>query len=149
MSEVPQKLNVGEIINGTYEVLTDMGENELGQTCLVRNLMTMDKHLIKQLSFACDDACVAEIQKAVSEFKTFSHKSLAALYDFFVVDKTGYVVMEYINGESFESNLAMRRERGQILGVKAAYSFLTHLCLGVEVIHHAGYAYGCLSPKTI
>lgn len=149
MSEVPQKLNVGEIINGTYEVLTDMGENELGQTCLVRNLMTMDKHLIKQLSFACDDACAAEIQKAVSEFKTFSHKSLAALHDFFVVDKTGYVLMEYINGESFESHLAMRRERGQILGVKAAYSFLTHLCLGVEVIHHAGYAYGCLSPKTI
>lgn len=149
MSEVPQKLNVGEIINGAYEVLTDMGENELGQTCLVRNIMTMDKHLIKQLSFACDDACVSEISKAVSEFKKFSHKSLASLHEFFVVDKTGYVVMEYINGESFESHLVMRRERGQILGVKAAYSFLTHLCLGVDVIHHAGYAYGCLSPKTI
>ena len=149
MSEVPQKLNVGEIINGTYEVLTDMGENELGQTCLVRNLTTMDKHLIKQLSFACDDNCICEIEKAVSEFKHFSHKSLAGLHEFFVVDRTGYIVMEYINGESFESHLAMRHERGQILGVKVAYSFLTHLCLGVDVIHQAGYAFGCLSPKTV
>lgn len=149
MSDVPQKLNVGDVIGGRFEVLTDMGENELGQTCLVRDTGTLDKFLVKKLSFACDEAYVAEIQSAVEEFKKIDQKSLATVHEFIVEGTTGYILMEYINGETFESHLALRRERGQILGIKAAYSFLAHLCLGIEAIHNAGYVYGCLSPKTV
>lgn len=144
-----QNIRVGDVVADRFEVLTVMSESELGVTCLVKDSQNGESFLIKQLSFECDGDRIAQIRKAVEQLRGITHKSLASLKDFVLDGTTGYIVMEFIDGETLESHLTMRRERGQILGLKVAYSFLAHMSLGVEVIHQAGYAFGSLSPRAI
>ena len=144
-----QNIRVGDVVADRFEVLTVMSESELGVTCLVKDSQNGESFLIKQLSFECDEDRIAQIRKAVEQLRGITHKSLASLKDFVLDGTTGYIVMEFIDGETLESHLTMRRERGQILGLKVAYSFLAHMSLGVEVIHQAGYAFGSLSPRAI
>ncbi len=149
MSDSIHSINVGDIIADRYEVKTILGESELGLTCLMQSPRTHENFLVKQLSFPCDEARSGEIMQLVAPLRRIEHRSLASLKEFFVDDQTGYIVMEYIDGESLEAHLAARRERGQILGLKAAFSFLANLCIGLELVHQAGYAYGCINPQTI
>lgn len=142
-------LSAGDIIADRYEVETCMGTSELGPTCLVLDRKSDKKFLLKQLSFQLNEQRIAEITSIVAHLKTLTHKSIAELEEFIVDDGIGYICTEFIEGESFEAHLAMRRERGQVLGLKAAYSFLAHLCSGVDIMHQSGYYYGALSPSTI
>ena len=143
------KHNVGDIVADSLEVKAVIGETELGVSYLMCNTSNRENFLVNQLSFECNEQRVNEIRQLFASLRGITHKSLAALKDFIVDDETGYVLMEYIDGESLDAHLKMRRERGQILGTKAAYSFLAHICLGIEVLNNAGYYYGCLSPKMI
>ena len=150
MSELTlTKIAAGDVIADRYDVVTVMGEDELGVTCLVTDRNTRQMLLFLQLSFACDASRAEEIRQAVADLRGISHKSMSGLESFVSDGMAGYIGMEYVDGETFEAHLRVRRERGQILGLKAAYSFLAHLCSGLEVVHQAGYAYGSLSPRTI
>ena len=149
MSDLIQSINVGDIIAERYEVKEVMGRSELGLTCLVQSPRTHENFLVKQLSFPCDEAKTEEINQFIAPLRRIEHRSISSLKDFVVENGVGYVVMEYIDGETLESHLASRRERGQILGLKAAYSFLANLCIGLDLVHQAGYAYGCINPHTI
>ena len=144
-----QILNDGQLIASHLEVLEFHGENALGASYLVRDISNHKKFLAKQLSFNCDENVANEIRSHIATLRGIEHKCIAGFEDFILEDKTGYLLLEYIEGELLDSHLKMRRERGQILGLKAAYSFLAHLSVGLNVIHQAGYAYGCLSPHMI
>ncbi|MCL2325466.1 MAG: protein kinase [Proteobacteria bacterium] len=150
MSELTlTKVAAGDVIADRYDVVTIMGEDELGVTCLVTDRNTRQMLLFLQLSFACDASLAEEIRHVVADLRSISHKSMANLELFVSDGVAGYIGMEYVDGETFEAHLRVRRERGQILGLKAAYSFLAHLCSGLEAVHQAGCAYGSLSPRTI
>lgn len=144
-----QKHNVGDIIVDRLEVLTSMEESLLGYSYLMRDVNTSESFLVKQLSFPCDAERVAEIESLIESLQKVVHKSISGVNSFLVDGDVGYVVLEFIEGETLEAHLQMQRERGQLIGLKAAYSFLAHMCTGVDLLHQAGYAYGCLSPKLI
>ena len=144
-----KRVNSGDTILDRYDVISVLGENQLGVSCLVNDRSSNQNYLFCQLSFECSAERVEEIQAVVDNLKQLNHKSVAALYDFIVDGSTGYISMEYIDGESFESHIKMRRERGQILGLKAAYSFLAHLCAGIELFHQHDFIFGGLTPRAI
>lgn len=142
-------LNAGDLIADRYEVETCIGGSELGPSCLVLDRKSGTKFLLKKLAFNLNEKRIAEIASIVAHLKTLPHKSIAALDDFIIDGENAYIITEFIDGESFDSHLSLRRERGQVLGLKAAYSFLAHLCSGIDLMHQSGYYYGALSPSTI
>lgn len=149
MSDLTPNLNVGDIIAGHLEVKSQIGESELGSTYLMSDTQTHETFLVKQLCIDITPDIEAGIRTKVEAISKVYHKSLASVKEFIIANNIGYILMEYIEGETLESHLKSRRERGQILGLKAAYSFLSHLCLGIGTLHRAGFIYGNLSPKTI
>ena len=148
MSEI-QKIKVGDVIVDRFEITSVMVDNELGVLALVNERATGKGLLVLQLSFAVDSFIEGEIREIFAEMQNISHKSLATLEEFLVSDEVGYIVMGNIDGELLESHLAARREQGQILGLKAAYSFIAHISLGVDTLNQNGKFYGRLSSKEI
>lgn len=143
------RVNSGDTILERYDVISVLGESEIGVSCLVNDRKTNQNYVFRQLAFECTPERIEEIRAVVENLKKLNHKSVASLYDFVTDGSTGYILMEYIDGETFGSHIKMRRERGQILGLKAAYSFLAHLCAGIEMFHQAGYTFGALTPRAI
>ena len=149
MSNMTRKLNVGDVVAGHLEVVTVMEGSPLGNNYLLRDTNTSARYIAKQLSFPCDSLLSTEIGNCIDELKKISHKSISTLHDFVVDGEVGYILMEFIDGETLASHLKSRRERGQLIGIKPAYSFLAHMINGISKLHEAGYAYGCLSPRMI
>ena len=144
-----KELNVGDVVAGRLEVAAILGENELGKQYKMSDTGTHEDFFVYQLSFECPEARVLEIQNDIAAVRGVFHKSIACVKELLVEDETGYLLLDYINGDTLEEHLKQRRERGQILGLKAAYSFLAHICLGLDMLHQRGYYYGCLSPRMI
>ncbi len=143
------RLNAGDTILDRYEVKAILGEDVLGVAYLVNDRESNQDYKFKQLCFECDAAKVEAINGLVQNVKGVTHKSVANLYDLVVDKDVGYVSMEFIDGDTFEAHIAMRRENGQLLGVKAAYSFLAHLCAGIDTFHQQNLIFGALTPKNI
>ena len=148
MSEI-QKINVGDVIVDRFEVSSLMDDGELGVLALVNERLTGKTLVVQQLSFAVDDAMTQEIRTAFDEYRGINHKSLASLQELVIDGETAYIVMDNIDGDLLENHLAMRREQGQILGVKAAYNFIAHISQGIEVLHQSDKSYGRLSSRNI
>lgn len=148
MSELT-KLYIGDVVCDRLEVINPINENDLGMSYLMSDKNSGGKYLVTQLRCECTPEISAEISSLVTALKPIDHKSIATLKEFIQDGTTGYLLTEFVDGEPLFAHLAARRERGQILGLKAAYSFLAHLCLGIEVTHHANRVFGSISPETI
>ena len=148
MSEI-QRINVGDIIAERFEVTSVMNTSELGVLALVNERITGKTLLVLQLSFSIDTFCESDIRHIFTDMQGVNHKSIATLSEFIVVNETGYIFMENIDGEILENHLAARREQGQILGLKAAYSFIAHISQGVDVFHQNNCFFGRLSSRDI
>ncbi|MBQ8037365.1 MAG: protein kinase, partial [Proteobacteria bacterium] len=148
MSELT-KLYIGDVVCDRLEVINSINENDLGMAYLMSDRNSGGKYLVTQLGWECTPEIAAEISSLVTALKPIDHKSIAKLKEFILDGTTGYLLTEFVDGEPLFAHLAARRERGQILGLKAAYSFLAHLCLGIEVAHQANHVFGSISPETI
>lgn len=144
-----KELNVGDIVAERLEVTAILGENELGRYYRMSDTGTHEDSLVYQLSFDCPSERVQEIQDDIKSVRNVYHKSIAGVKDILTEGETGYLLLDFIDGDTLEDHLKQRRERSQILGLKTAYSFLAHICLGVDMLHQRGFYYGCLSPKMI
>lgn len=148
MSELT-KLYIGDVVCDRLEVINSINENDLGMSYLMSDKNSGGKYLVTQLRWECTPEIAAEISSLVTALKPIDHKSIATLKELLLDGTTGYLLTEFVDGEPLFAHLAARRERGQILGLKAAYSFLAHLCIGIEVAHHANQVFGSISPETI
>ena len=144
-----QNFRVGEVFADRFEIEAVMAETALGTLALVKDSSCGEQRLVEFLAIECDDARCDEIRHIASDVRTIQHKSIAGLKDFEVVEGVSCVEMEPVVGETLDNHLAVRRGRGQILGLKVAYSFLAHICLGLELLHKKGYFYGSLRPTSI
>ncbi len=143
------ELNVGDVVAGRLEVAAILGENELGKQYKMSDKETHEDFFVYQLSFECPEERVLEIQADIATIRSIFHKSIACVKGLETDGDTGYLLLDFIDGDTLEDHLKQRRERGQILGLKTAYSFLSHICLGLDMLHQRGCFYGCLSPKMI
>lgn len=144
-----QNFRVGEVFADRFEIEAVMAETALGTLALVKDSSCGEQRLVEFLAIECDDARCDEIRHIASDVRTIQHKSIAGLKDFEVVEGVSCVEMEPVVGETLDNHLAVRRGRGQILGLKVAYSFWAHICLGLELLHKKGYFYGSLRPTSI
>lgn len=142
-------LNVGDIVAQRFTVVSVMGQSALGVTCLVDDQLRQDKCLLKALSFSVSDEQMADISAQIERMRALENRSISQVLDFVSDERGAYIVTEYVDGDPLGEHLQLRRQRGQILGHKAAYSMLAHLSSGLELLHQASVYYAALSTESI
>jgi serine/threonine protein kinase len=132
---------------GSYQILEKLGEGGMG--VVYRAVDTnLDRIVaIKVLSgdFARNQELVERFRAEAKAQANLNHTNLATLYAFLIQDGTAFMVMEFIDGETFDH---MIRNRGPIPEQEAIPLFRQAL-LGIGYAHRAGIIHRDIKPNNL
>jgi serine/threonine-protein kinase PknG len=105
------KLRAGDLVAGQYEVVGCLAHGGMGWVYLARDRNVSDRWVVlKGLLNAGDgDAMVAALaeRRFLAEVE---HPNIVKIHNFVEHESSGYIVMEYVGGQSLKQILAGRRE---------------------------------------
>lgn len=120
---------IGEIVDGKYEVLSLVGQGGMSRVWLARDMRLNKLWAIKEIGRTAKDANnTVVVQSLIAEanlMKRLDHPALPRIVDIIEDGKTIYVVMDYVEGESL--NKVMRR-RGHPMDEEDVISWGIQLC---------------------
>ena len=153
------KLHLGDLVAGQYEVLGAIAHGGLGWIYLARDHNVNDRWVV--LKGLIDTGDTAAMAAAVSEKQFLSqveHANIVKIYNFVqhadpsTGHQVGYIVMEYIGGESLRQiALAHKDNDGRVTPLPLARV----LAYGLEVLpamgylHSVGLLYSDLKPDNV
>jgi predicted Ser/Thr protein kinase len=130
-----------------YQITEKLGEGGMGVV-----YKGMDSNLARPVAIKMLSAQLAHDPEIVERFRAearaqanLSHANLAVLYAFLVEDGTAFMVMEFVEGQTFEQ---MIRARGPIPPDVALPLFKQALC-GVGAAHRVGIVHRDIKPSNI
>ncbi len=148
------QLQAGEVVGGQYRILGPlahggMGWIYLGQDTAVSNRWVVLKGLLNE-----DDADAVASAVAERQFLArIEHGSIVNIYNFVTWEGAGYIVMEYVGGESLVQKLKQRRRENNgtpnPLPVVEAISYLLGVLPALGYLHDQGLVYNDLKPANI
>lgn len=152
-TNAPQ-LVAGEMVAGQYEILGPLAHGGMGWIYLGRDKAVSDRWVVLKGLLNDDDpdaliAAVAERQFLAQ----IEHPNIVNIYNFVTHRGRGYIVMEFVGGESLNSKLKDRRKANNnvpdplppadaiayVLGVLPAFGYL----------HQLGLVYNDLKPANV
>ncbi len=153
------KLQAGDLVGGQYEVLGAIAHGGLGWIYLARDHNVNDRWVV--LKGLIDTGDTAAMAAAVAEKQFLSqveHANIVKIYNFVqhadptTGNQVGYIVMEYIGGESLRQiALAHKDTEGRVTPLPLARV----LAYGLEVLpamgylHSVGLLYSDLKPDNV
>lgn len=147
-------LQPGELVAGQYRILGPlahggMGWIYLGQDTAVSNRWVVLKGLLNE-----DDADAVASAVAERQFLAqIEHGRIVNIYNFVTHGGAGYIVMEYVGGESLNRKLKDRRQANNgvpdPLPVPAAISYILGILPALGYLHSLGLVYNDLKPANI
>jgi eukaryotic-like serine/threonine-protein kinase len=130
-----------------YEITEKLGEGGMGVV-----YKGMDTNLGRPVAIKMLSAQLAHDPEIVERFRAearaqanLSHANLAVLYAFLVEDGTAFMVMEFVEGQTFEQ---MIRARGPI-PVETALPLFKQALQGVGAAHRVGIVHRDIKPSNI
>ncbi len=151
------KLVAGELVAGQYEVLGCMAHGGLGWLYLAmdRNLSNrwvVLKGLLNTTDPAAVEAAVAE-RRFLAEVE---HPSIVGVYNFVqhadqaTGEQAGYIVMEYVGGQSLRQILLERRRTaGDSLPLPIALAYMIEVLPALGYLHSRGLVYCDFKPDNV
>jgi len=128
-------MNIGEILEHRFELKAILGEGGMGQV-----FQAWDRELerfvaIKTLlsQFLSDPAAVDDMKREVRTSQQLAHPRIVTVFDYRVHERTPYIVMEYVEGETL--NYFVYRQPGHRLG-EAGFR-----PMALAILDAAGYAH--------
>jgi serine/threonine protein kinase len=130
-----------------YEITEKLGEGGMGVV-----YKGMDSNLGRPVAIKMLSAQLAHDPEIVERFRAearaqanLSHANLAVLYAFLVEDGTAFMVMEFVEGQTFEQ---MIRARGPV-PVETALPLFKQALQGVGAAHRVGIVHRDIKPSNI
>jgi len=131
-------LSSGDTVKGCYTVIKSIGGGAFGTVYLVSDSSRSgDRLALKEMVEM--ELPVDERREAVELFvreaeilQTLNHPGLPGIYDFFSIESSHYIVMEYIDGETLEEKMKSRSgpfEWDEVL------PWAEELCVILEYLH--------------
>jgi serine/threonine-protein kinase PknG len=150
------KLEPGELVAGQYEVVGCLAHGGLGWIYLAtdRNLgnrWVVLKGLLNSGDAAAQEAAVAE-RRFLAEVE---HPNIVDVYNFVqhadrrTGEAAGYIVMEYVGGESLKEILREWRRAGQSLPLPAALAYAIEVLPALGYLHSRGLVYCDFKPDNL
>jgi serine/threonine-protein kinase PknG len=150
------KLEAGELVAGQYEVLGCLAHGGLGWIYLAmdRNLSNrwvVLKGLLNSGDAAAQEAAIAE-RRFLAEVE---HPSIVGVYNFVqhtdrrTGEQAGYIVMEYVGGQSLRELLLDRRKVGESLPLPVALAYMIEVLPALGYLHSRGLVYCDFKPDNV
>lgn len=119
----------GSVLNGTYEIITEIGSGGGGVVYRARHLRLQTDVVVKRIR----DEIKGKIQsrQEADVLKRLKHPYLPRVYDFIETEDGVYTVMDYIPGESFDQLLKEKRKFSQ----KQVMKWATQLGEALAYLH--------------
>jgi parallel beta-helix repeat protein len=152
------------LANGRYQLQQVLGQGGFAITYLALDTQLKRTVAIKEL---CPQGCIRDAhnqvapitlppdqfaqirQRFVEEAQLvaqLNHLGIVRIYDVFQQNNTGYMVMEYLHGETLGAKL---KRAGGVLPVDEAVDYILQVCDALEVVHRAGYIHRDIKPDNI
>lgn len=131
---------------GNYQILSLLGKGGMGEVYLARDLKLGREVAIKILppEFAQDPDRVARFEREARMLSALNHPNIAAIYALEQSNKTSFIVLEYVPGET----LAERLSSGP-LPVAEALPILKQIAEALSAAHEKGIVHRDLKPANI
>ena len=105
------KLAPGELVAGQYEVVGCLAHGGMGWVYLARDRNVSDRWVVLKGLLNAGDADATAAALAERRFLAeVEHPNIVKIFNFVEHESSGYIVMEYVGGESLKQILAVRRE---------------------------------------
>jgi serine/threonine-protein kinase PknG len=147
-------LTGGDLVAGQYEVVGCLAYGGLGWIYLARDRKVSDRWVVlKGLLDAHDEQAVAVAVAERGFLAQVEHPNIVQIHNFVEHDGAGYIVMEFVNGESLRQVLERRREANGGVPDPLPATQAIAACLAVLPaighLHELGLAYCDLKPDNI
>ena len=150
------KLAPGELVAGQYEVLGCLAHGGLGWIYLAvdHNLgrrWVVLKGLLNTGDSAAQEAAIAE-RRFLAEVE---HPNIVGVYNFVqhadrrTGEEAGYIVMEYVGGQSLRQLLLARRATRESLPLAAALAYMIEVLPALGYLHNRGLVYCDFKPDNL
>lgn len=151
-SFVPQ-LNPGDIVAGQYEVKGCIAHGGLGWVYLAVDHNVNDRPVVLKGLVHSGDAEAQAIAMAERQFLAeVVHPSIVQIFNFVEHndkhgDPVGYIVMEYIGGQSLKRS--RKNGKTEKLPVAEAIAYILEILPAMSYLHSIGLVYNDLKPENI
>ncbi|MBU2664516.1 protein kinase [Actinoplanes bogorensis] len=148
------KLVKGDLIGGQYEVVGALAHGGLGWIYLAVDKNVSDRWVVLKglLNSGDEDALAAAVaeRRFLAEVE---HPNIVKIYNFVEHDGAGYIVMEYVGGESLKDILKKRRAAaGDVtdpLPVDLALAYVLEIMPAFGYLHDRGLIYCDFKPDNV
>jgi serine/threonine protein kinase len=143
-------LEAGDILDGRYQLLRDLGRGAAGVVFEARHLFTGRFVAVKMVAPGSRASNVAELrarlQRESQAMASIRHPGVVEVLDGGVAfDGASYVVMEMLEGRTLEGLLAARSR----LSVESTAAIAYQLCSALGAVHEAGIVHRDIKPSNI
>ncbi|GID28375.1 serine/threonine-protein kinase [Paractinoplanes brasiliensis] len=148
------KLVKGDLIGGQYEVVGALAHGGLGWIYLAVDKNVSDRWVVLKglLNSGDEDALAAAVaeRRFLAEVE---HPNIVKIYNFVEHDGAGYIVMEYVGGQSLKDILKKRREAAgntaDPLPVDQALAYVLEIMPAFGYLHDRGLIYCDFKPDNV
>ena len=138
---------IGRVIADRYLILARLGEGGMGRVYVAEHVKMNRQCAIKLMSPSLmnDAESTTRFAREASNAARILHSNVAAVFDYGEADKTVYLVMEYVDGESLSSLLA----REVVLDPRRAIDIARQIADGLTAAHELGIVHRDLKPDNV
>jgi serine/threonine protein kinase len=132
---------------GTYKIIDQISEGAMGEVFRAEHHIMRRTVAVKVLSKArlTHPNAVARFYREVEAMGALEHPNIALAYDAGEINKTYYLVMEFIDGSDLNAWL----EKYQRLPIAWACEFIRQAALGLDHAHQRGMVHRDIKPANI
>lgn len=160
----PNFLPPGHLLYQRYSIQYSLGQGGFGITYLAYDIVLSQEVCIKELfvagnsirgldlsvhshsiqGFSFDDFVTRFVEEA-RKLAQFHHPNIVRVLDVFQTNRTAYMVMDYIKGETLKQKV----QRQGKLDEEQAREYIDQLLAGVEEVHKKGMLHRDIKPDNI
>ena len=150
------KLAAGDLVAGQYEVLGCLAFGGLGWIYLARDRNVSDRWVVLKGLLNTGDADAMAAAVAERQFLAqVEHPNIVRIYNFVqhadrrTGEPAGYIVMEYVGGQSLKEILQDARRKGGSVPVAHAIAYAIEVLPALGYLHDRGLVYCDFKPDNV
>ena len=143
---ISARLSPGDIVGGKYEILEMIGSGGMGEVYLAQDHTLNRKVAVKVLMQALshDEKRVETFKQEACTPSQLNHRNIVTVFDFIVEGDTGFIIMEFIEGETLRQKL-----QSKTLDLSMSVEIACQLTVGLEAAHARGIVHRDIKPENV